>query len=153
MISVIPRKPWLTLPVRSIWGITASAVLIGIAKPMPTLPLPELPVSIWELMPITWPCALSSGPPELPGLIGASVWITLSISKSFGAWIWRCSADTTPVVSERGSPNGLPIAAVGSPTCDGVGVAERERHEVQAARVDLQQREVVVGVLADHLAR
>ena len=75
------------------------AVSIGTAKPMPTLPPPEPPVSIWELMPITSPAALSSGPPELPGLIGASVCRTLSIENPFGAAIVRCSADITPVVS------------------------------------------------------
>ena len=78
------------------------------------VPLP--PVSICELMPITRPAASSSGPPELPGLIAASVWMTLSIAKPLGAWIWRCSAETTPVVSVRSRPNGLPIAIVGSPT-------------------------------------
>ena len=29
----------------------------------------------------------------------------------------RCLAETTPVVSVRSSPNGFPIATVGSPTC------------------------------------
>ena len=43
------------------------------------------PVEICELIPITLPWALISGPPELPGLIGASVWITLSIEKLLGA--------------------------------------------------------------------
>ena len=33
-----------------------------------------------------------------------------------GAWIWRCLAEMTPVVSVRLSPNGLPIAIAGSPT-------------------------------------
>ena len=97
--------------------MTRLAVLIGTAKPMPTLPLPLPPVSICELTPMTWPCALSSGPPELPGLIGASVWMTLSMLKPLGAVIERCRADTTPVVSVRSRPNGLPIASVGSPTC------------------------------------
>ena len=49
---------------------------IGTAKPMPTLPPPPVPVSIWELMPMTRPAASISGPPELPGLIAASVWMT-----------------------------------------------------------------------------
>jgi hypothetical protein len=93
------------------------AVSIGTAKPIPTLPLPPPPVSIWELMPITRPAASSSGPPELPGLIAASVWMTSRIVKPFGALIWRCRALTTPVVSVRSRPNGLPIAIVGSPTC------------------------------------
>ena len=55
-------------------------VLIGIAKPMPTLPSPPVPpVAICVLTPITSPLALSSGPPELPLLMAASVWMTLSI--------------------------------------------------------------------------
>jgi hypothetical protein len=86
------------------------AVLIGIAKPMPTLPSPLPPVSICELMPITSPSTFSSGPPELPGLIGASVCSTLSIVKPLGAVISRCSAEITPVVSVRSRSNGLPIA-------------------------------------------
>ena len=66
--------------------------------------------SICELTPITWPAALNSGPPELPGLIAASVWMTSSIEKPLGEEISRCSALTTPVVSVRSRPNGLPMA-------------------------------------------
>ena len=70
------------------------AVSIGTAKPMPTLPLlPLPPVAICELMPITLPVASMSGPPELPGLIGASVCSTSSISKLLGAWIVRWTAE------------------------------------------------------------
>ena len=75
-------------------------MLIGTAKPMPTEPWPP-PVAICELMPITRPLASSSGPPELPGLIDASVWITSGIVKPLGAWIWRCRPDTMPVVTVR----------------------------------------------------
>ena len=96
--------------------MNSRAVLTGIANPIPTLPWPPSPVAIWELIPITRPAASSSGPPELPGLIGASVWMTLSMLKPLGPWIWRWSADTIPLVSVRSSPNGLPIASVGSPT-------------------------------------
>ncbi len=46
---------------------------IGIAKPSPSLP--PLREMIDEFTPITSPAALTSGPPELPGLIDASVWI------------------------------------------------------------------------------
>ena len=42
------------------------------AKPTPTLPPHGSAVSICELTPITWPAASSSGPPELPGLIGVN---------------------------------------------------------------------------------
>ena len=90
----------------------------GTAKPIPTLPPDASPlaVAICELIPMTRPLASSSGPPELPGLSAASVWITLSIAKPLGAVSRRWSAETTPVVSVRSSPNGLPIATVGSPT-------------------------------------
>ena len=104
------------MPLVSSWLISARAVSIGIAKPMPTLPLPPPPVSIWELIPTTSPEASISGPPELPGLIAASVWITLEIEKPLGAWIWRWSAETMPLVTVRSSPKGLPIATTGSPT-------------------------------------
>ena len=88
--------------------------MIGTAKPTPSL-APEL-VSICWLIPITRALASSSGPPELPGLIEASVWIAPSI------WNWvserteRSVAETIPTESDCCSPNGLPIAATGWPT-------------------------------------
>ena len=63
------------------------------------------------------PASSSSGPPELPGLIGASVWMTSSIEKPFGAWISRPMPETMPSVAVRSSPKGLPIAIARSPTC------------------------------------
>ena len=54
-------------------------VLEGTAKPMPTFPVAPSPPAIWELTPITRPFASINGPPELPLLIGASVWITWSM--------------------------------------------------------------------------
>jgi hypothetical protein len=36
-----------------------------------------LPVRIWLVMPITRPYLSISGPPELPWLMAASVWMTL----------------------------------------------------------------------------
>ncbi len=55
------------------------------AKPRPTLPAlawevwpcPEPDEKMAELMPMTWPAMLNSGPPELPGLRDASVWMAL----------------------------------------------------------------------------
>ena len=41
----------------------------------PINPLTAGIAAIAELIPMTWPLMLSSGPPELPGLIAASVWI------------------------------------------------------------------------------
>ena len=83
---------------------TFLAVSIGTANPMPTEPLLPEPVAICELMPITRPSASISGPPELPGLIAASVWMTSEIVKPLGALICRCSAETIPEVTVRSSP-------------------------------------------------
>ena len=77
---------------------------------MPTFPPPLPPVAICELTPITRPFASSSGPPELPGLIGASVWITESIWNPSGAWMWRPVPETMPAVAVCGRPNGEPMA-------------------------------------------
>ncbi len=68
-------------------------------------------------MPITWPCEFSSGPPELPWLIAASVWIAPKmLTPGCSDWIWRSIAETMPLVTVRVSPSGLPIATTGSPT-------------------------------------
>jgi hypothetical protein len=49
------------------------------------------------LMPISRPLESSSGPPEFPGLIAASVWIRCSMMvRPSSAGSERSSADTTP---------------------------------------------------------
>ena len=110
-------------------------------------------VAIWELIPITRPRASSSGPPELPGLSAASVWITSSIAKPLGA--------VEPAL-ERGDDAGGERAVEPERVADRdrrvadlhrAGVAQLERPQVEAVRLDAQQREVGVGVLADGLAR
>ena len=57
---------------------TRLAWLIGMAKASPMLPA-SIPFAatdlITELTPITRPAASSSGPPELPWLTAASVWM------------------------------------------------------------------------------
>jgi hypothetical protein len=68
------------------------------------------------LMPTTRPAPLTSGPPELPGFSGASVWITLSIIRPEGARSVRPSADTIPAVTVHWKPSGLPIATTICPT-------------------------------------
>ena len=70
---------------------------------------------ICELTPITRPLPSSSGPPELPGLIAASVWTALAIGNPFGASIVRPSEDTMPVVTVPSRPNGEPMAIAWSP--------------------------------------
>ena len=51
-------------------GVT---VLAGVAKPMPIEPPDGDRIAV--LMPITSPSMLNSGPPELPLLMDASVWM------------------------------------------------------------------------------
>ena len=71
--SVVPSNPHqdeASSPLFTSSRATRSARSIGMAKPIPW------PVaSTAEQTPITFPSALISGPPELPGLIYASVWM------------------------------------------------------------------------------
>ena len=80
----------------------------GIAKPMPALA--PLGLAIWVLTPTSRPALSSSGPPELPGLMAASVWITPRMVRWLKLSISRPSALMMPVVSVWSSPNGLPMA-------------------------------------------
>ena len=77
--TVTPSRAWVAVsPLRS-WSTIGSTSLIGMAKPRPMeppSPLSELLLErIEELMPTTSPAMSTSGPPELPGLMAASVWI------------------------------------------------------------------------------
>src|SRR5262249_15747102 len=53
---------------------------------------------------------------ELPGLMAASVWITLVISRPLAVGSLRLSALMMPVVSDWSRPNGLPMANTDWPT-------------------------------------
>src|SRR3954470_16648300 len=130
------------------------------AKPTP-LPSP-LVVWIWALMPSTRPRASSSGPPEFPWLIAASVWIAPTVAKPVSDWIERSSAEMTPTDSDWSSPNGLPIAATADRAADRAHGradgeiarrAERQRTQRQAGRVDAQERDVGERVEADDAGR
>ena len=79
---------------------------------MPSLPLP--PLTIAELIPMTSPSMLTSGPPELPRLIAASVWMNDSYSLMPTAF--RSRAEMMPVVTLWLSSNGEPTAMTSSPT-------------------------------------
>ena len=74
------------------------------------------------LMPSRLPATSTSAPPELPGLIAASVW--MKFSKVLMPSALRPSALTIPEVTVWPTPNGLPIASTTSPTCSVVDVAE-----------------------------
>ena len=84
-------------------------------------------------------------------MIEASVWIAPSIRNSVSDSIERSVAETTPTESDWFWPNGLPIAATGVADLDvGLG-AERERLQVEAVGVDLEQGDVGERVEADDL--
>src|SRR5437879_4581404 len=71
-----PNQPRVTWPAEASWLTTGLARLTGIANPMPTEPPLRLTIAV--LMPTAWPRALISGPPLLPGLMEASVWMKSS---------------------------------------------------------------------------
>ena len=80
----------------------------------------ELAVRIEELIPITSPAMSTSGPPLLPGLIAASVWIAgyvvLLPCASGPTSTGRFRALTMPLVTVALRPKGEPIATTLSPT-------------------------------------
>src|SRR4051794_28399637 len=97
-------------PPRSAWARTALTTSDGIANPIPTLPALSwlwLGLNKTELMPITSPWRLINAPPELPGLIGASVWMKRRVSPCPSG---RSVALTIPLVTAWPRPKGLPIA-------------------------------------------
>ena len=72
-----PNHPLFVSPNFINWSITLEAALAGIAKPIPIDPdWPGAMIAV--LTPITSPLRLNNGPPELPWLIDASVWIKSS---------------------------------------------------------------------------
>src|SRR5436309_3029090 len=80
----------------------------GIAKPMP-----EPPATVAVVIPLTSPCMFTSGPPELPGLIAASV----CRKSSNGPWSsCRALALMMPAVTVACRPNGEPTASTQSRT-------------------------------------
>src|SRR5882724_170819 len=86
------------------------AVLLGMAKQIPWA------VGMMAVLtPITSPAEFIRGPPLLPGLRAASVWITLSISRPELARNERARALTTPAVTVAWKPYGLPMATTSWP--------------------------------------
>ena len=132
-----------TRPWRTSSPSTKLAVLAATAKQMPCAPMITA-----VLMPTTSPREDTNGPPELPGLSAASVWITSSISRPVEARSERPSAETTPVVTvefetERIADGNHQLSAL-----EAFGIAERcgrQRHRL----VDANERQIGVGIVAD----
>ena len=126
------------------------------AKPMFCDDVPSLEVPATAVfMPMTWPDVSMSGPPELPGLMAASVWIMF----------WRVSVcvPSPPAVTERPSAEMMPWVTVGVPAArpervadghhgvadDGLArIAEGDGRQVGRV-VDLEERHVLGLVVAD----
>ena len=68
-----PIQPRVTRPRSMSWLVMRLTMFAGMAKPMPC---PVATIAV--LIPITSPLRFTSGPPELPGLIDASVWMKFS---------------------------------------------------------------------------
>ena len=81
----MPRYACFACPLEMSCEAMERTVFDGTAKPTPALA--PVPPAICALTPITSPWAFSSGPPELPWLMAASVWIESLIVKLFGAFI------------------------------------------------------------------
>ncbi len=110
----MPMYALATRPERMSSGTTRFAMSTGTANPIPTFPPDSLKIAVF--MPIISPREFNSGPPELPGLIAASVWMTPAICSPEGDCSGRSSALMMPVVSVWSRPNGLPIASTFCPT-------------------------------------
>jgi hypothetical protein len=106
----MPMKARRTRPCRTSSPSTKLAVLAATAKQMPCAPMITA-----VLMPTTSPREETSGPPELPGLSAASVWITSSMRRPLRERSERPSAETTPVVTVDSKPSGLPMAITSWP--------------------------------------
>ena len=107
-VSLVMVTPSATCVAWPFWMISSETRLTrfdGMAKPMPMEPasLLELAVeAIDELMPMTCPAALNVGPPELPGLMAASICtalVTICELLSSITLTGRFSAETMPVVA------------------------------------------------------
>ena len=117
-IDPIPNDGRVILPFLTNWLMTRTTSLLGIEKPIPSTLLPLVSdASFIELIPITWPAILISGPPELPELIAASVWITLVAAAPDLAVMVRFLAEMIPLVTvlAYSLPIGDPIANTSCP--------------------------------------
>ena len=101
------------------------------------------------LTPTTCEVLVTSGPPELPGLSAASVWIRFSSRRTVRARSERPSALTTPAVTVCWKPNGLPIAITSWPGRKRGRIAERRRDQIR--RGDAQHGEIRVRIVTDEV--
>src|SRR5450759_4234764 len=130
--------------------------------------LPEDPSeAMAELIPISWPLALTRAPPLLPGLIAALVWIALVTTGSpedccccpkgsLGCWsdvlTGLLRALTMPVVTVPARHKGLPTAITGSPTVRALASPSAMALRSPGALVSLMTARSVVGGVGTNVA-
>ena len=88
---------------------------MGTANPMPANASSPSGVASETTMPMTRPCASSSGPPELPGLTDASNWMRPE-NLPWSVSAVRSRPEITPADTLSVRPSGLPMATTDAPT-------------------------------------
>ena len=133
------------LPISS--GTMRFTTLVGIAKPMPALASEGEKIAV--LTPMRRPAESRSGPPELPGLIAASVWMTSASSRSSVSAGRLQRADDAGgeglVEAERIADGEGPL-----PDLEIVRIAEGRRAGRELPP-DAQHRQIVAGGAPDQL--
>ena len=124
-----------------------ATMLIGIEKPMPSLPPEALAMAV--LRPTTSPRRFTSGPPLLPGLMAASVWMKFCHLRSSSprSRLCRPLALTMPRVTLWLRPKGLPTASTKSPISS--ASLSPSRAGGQVAGIDRQHGDVGFAVAPD----
>ena len=111
----MPSQPRTTRPWATMRGTTWASSSAGIAKPIPWAPPPRCSTAV--VTPTRRPSGSISAPPELPGLIAAS--ICTKCCHALPPATRRRVALTIPWVTVWPTPNGLPMASTTSPTRSG----------------------------------
>jgi len=100
------------------------------------------------LMPTTSPCDETSGPPELPGLSAASVWMTSSISRPERDRNDRPKSGDDARCHGRFEAERIADGDDQLTAPEQLGIAQRRRRQ-RHRRVDPYERQIGIGVVAD----
>ena len=114
--------------------------------------MPCAPMMTAVLTPITSAREFTSGPPELPGLSAASVWMTSPIRRPFWARSERPTALTMPAVTVDSKPNGLPMATATWPGRTFLELPSRAGRQ-PIGGLGPQHRDVGVGIASKDARR
>ena len=125
-------------------------ILTGIAKPTPVFCPVRLAMAVF--MPIRRPWVSKSGPPELPGLIAASIWMIDLIVRLLREGSVRFKLETMPVVSVPLQPERIADGKHTLPDLQPRRIAEEDREEQFRRGVDLDHGHVARDVAADDAA-